>query len=77
MRTTINIDDQIFLEAKKFAADSNKTFAGVIEDALRTALARRSAQKSGPISLVTMKGSGVRHGVDLDDGQSLLDIMDG
>ena len=75
MRTTITIDDQIFLEAKKLAVESEKTFSDVIEDALRSSLARRGAKKTAVVSLVTMKGTGLRHGVDLDDGQSLLDIM--
>ena len=76
MRTTINIDDQVFLEAKKLAIESRKTFGDVIEDALRSALARRDIEKKAAVSLVTVKGTGLRHGVDLDDGQSLLDIMD-
>ncbi|MDX5585551.1 MAG: hypothetical protein QNK20_11665 [Aureibaculum sp.] len=41
MRTSINIDDQIYLETKKLAAESKKTLASVIEDALRSALAKK------------------------------------
>lgn len=75
MRTTINIDDQIYLEAKKLAVESKKTFASVIEDALRGVLAQKNI-KSPPVSLITMKGKGLKHGVDLDNSQLLNDIMD-
>ncbi len=76
MRTSINIDDQLFLEAKKYALDSHKTFTRVIEDALRNTLAKKSIKKRS-VTLVTMKGEGLKHGVDLDNNQSLEDIMDG
>ena len=45
MRTSISIDDQIYLEAKKLAVESKKTLANVIEDALRTALAKKILKK--------------------------------
>ena len=76
MRTTISIDDQIYLEAKKLALESKKSFSSVIEDALRSLLAKKNIEKS-PVSLITMKGEGLKHGVDLDNNQSLEDIMDG
>jgi hypothetical protein len=44
--------------------------------ALRESLARRSVQsKARPVRLKTVKGRGVRAGVDLDDSASLLDLM--
>lgn len=75
MRTSISIDDQIYLEAKKLAAESKKTLANVIEDALRTALAKKNIKKT-PVSLITINGKGLKHGIDLDNSQSLNDIMD-
>ena len=76
MRTSINIDEHIFHEAKQFALDSHTTFTHVIEDALRSLLAKEKIGKKTSISLITMKGSGLKHGVDLDDNQSLANIMD-
>lgn len=38
MRTTIQLDDQLLLEAKKHAAQTGRTLKAVIEDALREAL---------------------------------------
>lgn len=76
MRTSINIDDHIFHETKQFALDSRTTFTHVIEDALRSLLAKKKAENKDKISLITMKGNGLKHGVDLDDNQSLSNIMD-
>ena len=75
MRTSINIDDQLYFEAKKLATESKKSFANVIEDALRRILVKQDVKKT-PVSLVTMQGKGLKHGVDLDNSQSLNDIMD-
>jgi hypothetical protein len=77
MRTTVRLDDHLLAEAKKQAARSGKTLTAVLEDALRESLARRSAAaKARPVSLKTVRGGGVRRGVDLDDSASLLDVME-
>jgi hypothetical protein len=76
MRTTVRLDEHLLAEAKKRAVESGKTLAAVLEDALRASLARRGVQaKSKPVRLKTVKGGGVRAGVDLDDSAALLDLM--
>ena len=77
MRTTVRLDEHLLAEAKKHAAESGSTLTAVLEDALRESLARRKAQaKEKPVRLKTVKGGGVRPGVDLDDSASLLELMD-
>ena len=76
MRTTIYIDEHLLLAAKKRALESGSTLAGVIEDALRRTLSGKVNKKRNITVLETVNGSGLRHGVNLDDNQSLLDIMD-
>ena len=76
MRTTINIEDHLLIAAKKFALESGSTLTGVIEDALRRMLSSKENKKRNKAVLETVNGSGLRHGVNLDDNQSLLDIMD-
>ena len=76
MRTTINIDDQLFYEAKKLAVESHKTLTSVIEESLRSTFALKKLAQKNTISLATIKGNGLKHGVDLDNSQSLNDIMD-
>jgi len=76
MRTTIRLDENLLAEAKKHAAESGKTLTSLLDEALRESLARRKAQsKSKPVRLKTVKGGGVRAGIDLDDSADLLDLM--
>ena len=76
MRTTITIDDQVFLATKQLAADSHKTFAKVVEDSLRRSLVQNKAKNKKIISLITAGEGGLVHGVDLDDSASLNELMD-
>ncbi len=78
MRTTIKIDDRLLAEAKARAANSGRTLNAVVEDALRETFARRAGGKdrSRP-KLPFFRGSRLAPGADLDDGASLLDLMDG
>lgn len=78
MRTTIRLDDDLLIAAKKAAAASGRTLTAVIEDALRSALARREDRgRRKRLRLTTFRGGGVRPGIDLDDSASLRDVMDG
>lgn len=77
MRTTVRLDERLLTEAKKYAAETGRTLTSVLEDALRQTLARRRARpRAKPVRLKTVKGSGVRSGVDLDDSASLLELME-
>jgi hypothetical protein len=77
MRTTVRLNEKLLAEAKKYAAESGRTLTSVLEDALRETLARRRARpKTRPVRVRTVKGDGVRPGVDLDDSASLLDSME-
>lgn len=77
MRTTVRLDEHLLAQAKRHAAESGRTLTAVIEEALRESLARRNVRmKSKPVRLKTVKGGGIRAGVDLDDSASLLDLME-
>lgn len=77
MRTTIHIDDHLFAEIKGIAADTGKTLAAVIQDALRESLSRRRATERPAVDLPLFRGTGVMPGVDLNDSATLLDLMKG
>lgn len=78
MRTTINLPDDLILQAKKAALDADTTLTEIIANALRDALQnRRRKQPRRNIKLTTYGEGGTFPGVDLDDTSSLLDIMDG
>ena len=78
MRTSIEIDDNLFNEVKKFSLDSKKSLGLIIEDALRVMMLKKDRDDNfkPKISLITCGKKGLHHGGDLDNNQSLLDIMD-
>jgi hypothetical protein len=76
MRTTINIDDQLLVYAKLQATQQGCTLKEVIENALREFFSRHKLE-CDPIKLATVAGAGLKPGVNLDDGRSLNEIMDG
>jgi hypothetical protein len=79
MRTTIKLDDDLLIEAKAIAARTGRTFADVVEEAVRESFARRRSalQRARSLDLPSFGSGGLRPGVDLDDSAGLLDIMDG
>jgi hypothetical protein len=77
MRTTINVDEQLLMQAKARAARLGVTLAQLIEDALRESLIRReNVEQSGRVRLITVAGTGTRPGIDLDNSHALLEIME-
>ncbi len=76
MRTTINIDDHLLKYAKLQATQQGCTLKQIIEDALRESLSRHSIDHE-QVKLATVSGAGLKPGVNLDDGRSLNDILDG
>ena len=77
MRTTIRLDDGLLSEAKQAAIRTNRTLTAVIEDALRQHLAQQQEiSELEQVRLKTVDGNGIMAGVDLDDGASLLELME-
>ena len=77
MRTTLDLDDALYAEAKKAALASGRSVTAVIEDSLREALARRRAAGRSPVlRLPVLKGRRLLPGVDLDDSAALLDLLE-
>lgn len=75
MRTTLNIDDQLLKLAKHQAVEQSISLSMFIDNMLRQSLLKPSVERKA-VRLVTAAGPGVKPGVDLDNGRSLLDIMD-
>jgi hypothetical protein len=74
MRTTLNLDEALLVSAKHRALEERVPLSQVVENALRAALSKPRVE-CRPVRLVTAGGSGLKPGVDLDDGRSLLDLM--
>ena len=76
MRTTVNISEQLYRNAKARAATTGQTVSEVIEDALREALRPKAVDSAPVASLPTFGGSGVLAGIDLSNSGSRRDAMD-
>lgn len=76
MRTTIDVDDDLLRAARVAASSEDRTLTSVIEDALRCFLSASDQPAPPPVRLTTVKGRGLRPGVDLDDSAALLDLME-
>ena len=76
MRTTIHIDNHLFAELKRIAADTGRTLTAVIQDALRESLSRRRNAERPAVDLPLFHGTGVMPGVDLSDTAALLDLIE-
>lgn len=74
----MRLDDSLFREAKKAAAESGQSLTRLIESALRERLARRRQTTSRRrVRLPTYGRKGLLPGVDLDNSAALLDLMEG
>jgi hypothetical protein len=76
MRTTINISEQVYREAKARAATTSQTVSQLIEDAVREALRPKPSGSRVTAPLPVFGGSGVLPGVDLGDRRALLEEME-
>lgn len=77
MRTTISIDDGLLQRVREVAARTGRTVSQVIEEAVRVSLSERTSRsRRRKVRLKTVGGNGLRPGVDIDDGDSLRDLMD-
>ena len=76
MRTTIDINDELMRHAKKRAANDGVPLRDVVEDALRRYLSDKPAATGYKLKWTTETGE-LMPGVDLDDRDSLFDLMDG
>lgn len=78
MRTTIRLESHLFKQLKQMAAETQRTFTSIIEDAVREVLSRREKKASRQkVHLPVFGGQGLQPGVDLDHSSALLDRMDG
>ena len=60
MKTTINIPDTLFQEARKIAQRENTTLRALIEQGLRRTLAERKQRGAFRLRRVTYKGNGLQ-----------------
>ncbi len=79
VRTTISINDELLRLARERALKRSCSLGGVIDEALRAALATRPKTARLPVAepIVTYRGTGVFPAVDLSCSADLLQRMEG
>ena len=76
MRITITLDDGLGADLKRRARAEGKPVSAVVAEALRAQLGKREPPKIAPFRLVTVKGGGLRPGVDVAKRKALDEIED-
>ncbi len=77
MRTTINLDDEVFRAYKQRAAERGTTFVHEVEDVLRADLHSRTEIASHePFETIVFDGDGSRALIDVNDNRALQELLD-
>ena len=77
MKTTIQLDENLFDLATKLAEAKGYDLSHLIEETLRDKIAPKSPAARQPFfRLTTVGGEGVRPGIDLNNSAALLALMD-
>jgi plasmid stability protein len=78
VRTTLQLDDEVFRAYKQRAAQHGTTLAREIEDALRAGLAAGAeASQAEPYHVLTFDGAAPVPGVDLNSNSGLAELLEG
>ena len=80
MRTTLNVDDDLYRAVKASAAASGQTVTSFVEEAMRLLLLRHEQARSEerkPYVIEPYGSGGTFPGVDLTNNAALEDLMDG
>ncbi len=74
MKTTVNIAPDLLKRAKKVAADERTTLRALIDEGLRTTLARREEANRFVLRDASFAGRGLQPGLDEGDWQRLMEL---
>ncbi len=76
MRTTLTLDDDVAEELRRLAHSTRRSFKDVVNNAIRTGLARRRGARPRRYRLEPTSLGGVRPGIDLDKALQLADSLE-
>ncbi len=77
MRNTLDLDDRLFRELKRKAAEQGVPMKALVHDLLRRALARRAWREKYRFNWKVAPRGTIQPGVRLNDRKSPFDLMDG
>jgi hypothetical protein len=75
MKTTVEISDELFDEAKALAARQQTTLRALVEEGLRWVLSQRRRERRYTLKDASVPGRGVRAGVREGDWQRIRELI--
>ena len=75
-RTTLTIDDDLFVQIKERAASQGRSMGSLVNDLLRQAIASQSQRRRFRLKLNGWDAE-IQPGVDILDRDNLFDLMNG
>jgi hypothetical protein len=76
MKTTLDLPDELLIEAKKQAAEQRRPLRAIVEEGLRMALRKRQTRsRKKQVRLITVKG-GLPRGLDLSSRETMYEWFD-
>jgi len=76
MKTTLELPDELLIEAKKMAAEQRRPLRSIIEEGLRMALRKPQLRKPAKrVRLITVKG-GLPKELDLSSREAIYEWLD-
>jgi len=76
MKTTLDLPDELLIEAKKLAAEQRRPLRAIVEEGLRMALRKPSSKpRKKRVHLITVKG-GLPRGFELSDREAMYRWLD-
>jgi hypothetical protein len=77
MRTTLNLDDELVMQAKIVALRRRTTLSRLIEDALRDVVAEPEPTSPKGFDLPVADGGGFPEGFPFHSGSLMLELLEG
>jgi hypothetical protein len=75
MKTTVDIDDDLFRTAKSVAARQGTTLRALIEEGLRWVLSQRRRDEGFTLKDAAVRGYGVQAGINEGDWEQTRDLI--
>jgi hypothetical protein len=76
MKTTLELPDELLIEAKKRAAELRRPLRAIVEEGLRMVLRKpETKQRKRQVRLITVKG-GLPRGLDLSSREAMYEWLD-
>jgi len=75
MKTTLDLPDELLIQAKKAAAEQRRPLKAIVEEGLRLVLRQPQAKQSKKVRLITVKG-GLPRDLDLSSREKMYEWIE-